>query len=667
MFCAAVLLRLDALEKRIGDRILFRDASVVVRAKDRIGIVGPNGAGKTTLLRMLTGEESIDAGRVHTIRGVRLGMLRQEIDPRGTRSIRDEALTALAELDALETELRDLESEMEAAGARNEAPSESLSRRYDEASARFTQGGGFERHARVAEILAGFGFRDETLDRPLSSFSGGWLMRLELAKLLLAQPDILLLDEPTNHLDLPSIQFFEATLERFAGAVIVVSHDRTFLGRHMNRIIELDGRGGFALYEGSYSRYLTQRTERRQELLARKATQDRQIAETERFIERFRAKATKARQAQSRIKALDKIERIEVESDRKQIMRLKIPTPPRSGERVLTLSALHKSYGKDVIYSGIDFSIGRGERVALAGPNGAGKSTLLRIAAGVLEFDAGDRALGHNVELAFFAQHQLEELDPHSSVLEELSRHAMIGEIPRLRGHLGAFLFTGDDVDKKIEVLSGGEKARVALAKLLLRPVNFLILDEPTNHLDIEACEVLEEAFRAYAGTLLFVSHDRTFINALATRVVEVEHGRIEEYLGNYDAYLERKERAERAQEAAAVQNRSAGPEPLRAADSKTPSAETHKELRIKQRERSKARDKSARRIEKLEAAITDHEERREALNWRLGEPEVYQDADLSRTLRAEQDEHSVQIDILYAEWESLSDELVALDAEIGT
>jgi ATP-binding cassette subfamily F protein 3 len=662
MFCAAVLLRLDAIEKRIGDRILFRGASAVVRAKDRIGVVGPNGAGKTTLLRTLIGDEPVDGGAVHRMRGVRLGMLRQEIDPRAQRSVREEAQTALAELDALESELRGLEAEMETIGQHGEPPGEALSTRYDEASARFAQGGGFERHARIAEILSGLGFEENTLDRPLSSFSGGWLMRVELAKLLLAQPEVLLLDEPTNHLDLPSIQFFEATLERFPGAVIVVSHDRTFLGRHMNRIIELDGRGGFSLYEGGYARYLAQRTERREELLARKANQDRQIAETERFIERFRAKATKARQAQSRIKALEKIERVEVEPDRKRGIRLRIPAPPRSGERVLELSALHKSYGDEVVYAGIEFSIRRGERVALAGSNGAGKSTLLRIAAGALEFDSGERVLGHNVELGFFTQHQLEALDPDASVLEELSRDARIDEIPRLRGHLGAFLFTGDDVDKKIGVLSGGEKARVALAKLLLRPVNFLILDEPTNHLDIEACEVLEEAFQAYAGTLLFVSHDRTFINALATRVVEVEHGHLEEHLGNYDDYLERKEREAGNSPVRSVENRSAARGSTQQTHLEADSELTPKQVRIQERERRKTRDKAARRIEKLEAEITELETSKEAINWKLSKPEVYQDAERSRALQMEQSHLTNQIEALYEEWERLTEELAALD-----
>ena len=661
-----MLLRLDQLEKRIGDRLLFGGASAVVRARDRIGIVGPNGAGKTTLLRTLIGDEPVDGGQLHLARGTRLGMLKQEIDPRASRSVQDEARTALAELDALEEELRRLEDEMTRRGEAGDALPEALTDRYDLASNRFSQAGGFERHARVSEILAGLGFDPERAARPLSSFSGGWLMRVELAKLLLAQPEVLLLDEPTNHLDLPSIQFFEATLERFPGAVLVVSHDRTFLRRQTNRIIELDGFGGFALYEGDYDRYRLQRAQRREELLARKANQDRVIAEKERFIERFRAKATKARQAQSRIKALEKMQRIEIEPDRRKAIRLRIPAPPRSGDRVLTLSGLCKRYGDEVIYDGVEFHLQRGEKVALAGPNGAGKSTLLRIAAGTIGFEGGERTLGHKVELAYFAQHQLESLDPAASVLEEVARDARTDEIPRLRGHLGAFLFTGDDVEKKISVLSGGEKARVALAKLLLRPVNLLILDEPTNHLDIEACEVLEEAFRAYQGTLLFVSHDRSFINALATRIVDVEGGHLEDSLGNYDAYLERRTRREAPPSAGAARPASPPavtgeglPEPAQA-----PPADRrpNKKERTRQRERRKSRERTSRKVEKLEARIAEAEERKESLTWRLGDPEIYRDAERSQALQGEQETLTGEIELLYRDWERLSDELAALD-----
>jgi len=412
------------------------------------------------------------------------------------------------------------------------------------------------------------------------------------------------------------------------------------------------------LYEGGYDRYLDQRAQRRAERLAQKANQDRQIAEKERFIARFGAKASKARQAQSRIKALEKIERIQIEPERRKAIRLRIPKPKRSGDLVLSLRDLHKSYGDELVYAGIDFQIRRGEKVALAGPNGAGKSTLLRIAAGMTDFDSGERNLGHNVQLAFFAQHQLESLDPASTILEEVSRDARTDEIPRLRGLLGALLFTGDDVEKRISVLSGGEKARVAFAKLLLRPANLLILDEPTNHLDIEACEVLEEAFREYEGTLLFVSHDRSFINALATRVVDVEGGRLENHLGNYDAYLERKTRAKSAthEEASGRSTKTARANKLEKPD---------KTERLRLREQRKEREKTSRKIERLETQLSEKEEQKDALTWKLGEPEIYQDPKRSQILRGEQMQLTGEIEALYQDWERLSNELSTLDDSI--
>jgi len=645
-----VLLRLDDLSRHIGDRVLFEGVSLVVRPEDRIGLVGPNGAGKSTLLRTVAGDEPADRGTARPGKDVRLGMLRQEIDPGREHSVFDEAARALRHLDELERQMRALERQMSELDGHVDA---ALAERYDGAVRRFERAGGFEREARVASVLAGLGFDDAARARPLSSFSGGWLMRVELAKLLLAGPDVLLLDEPTNHLDLPAIRWFEDTLARFRGAVIVVSHDRAFLRRHANRIVELDGRGSSNLYEGNYDRYLAERDRRREELLARKKNQDRQIAEQERFIERFRYKASKARQVQSRVKALEKIERIEVEEDPGRRMRLRIPAPPRSGATVMRLEGVRKAYGDNVVYDGVDFELQRGERVALAGPNGAGKSTLLRILAGALPVDAGVRDAGHNVQVSFYAQHQLESLDAENTVLEELDAGARTGDYPRLRGHLGAFLFTGDDVDKKVSVLSGGEKARLALAKMLLHPSNLLVLDEPTNHLDIQACEVLEEALDAYQGTLVFVSHDRDFINALATRVVDVQAGRLREYLGDYDDY-ERKRDAEEAAERAASGREADGGAPA--------SGPSTKEQRQRERERRKQRDRTTRQLARLEEAIHALEAHTAELEARLADPDVYADAERFQALELERQDALEQTEDRMAEWESLSAKLEALD-----
>jgi len=653
-----MLLRLEGVARSFGARVVFSDVSLAVFAGDRIGIVGPNGAGKTSLLHVAAGDEAPDAGRVVCARGVRVGMLRQEIDPRRQTSVRDEVASVLGHLDELEREMARLESEMTRCGREGREVPEELAHRYDRARAAFEFGGGFARAARVERVLGGLGFAEAARARPLASFSGGWLMRVELAKLLLSAPDVLLLDEPTNHLDLPSIQWFEETLEEFRGAALIVSHDRTFLRRHATRVAELEN-GRFTVFEGGYDRFVVQKQERRTQLEAAARAQERQIAHTERFIERFRYKSTKARQVQSRVKALAKLERVELAPESRRSLRLRIPEPVRAGEVVLRLEGVHKRYGENVVYRGVEFLLRRGERVALAGPNGAGKSTLLRIAAGALAPDAGTRQLGHNVTVAFYAQHQLETLDAARSVLEELESVASLDDVPRLRGHLGAFLFSGDDVQKKTSVLSGGEKARLALAKMLLRPANFLVLDEPTNHLDVAACEVLEDALGDYQGTLLFISHDRAFINSLATRVIEVRDGVLTDHHGNYDD-LERALAARAASAAGASAAVSATPAQTPATGAAA--APASKEARIAARSREKQRVKQIERARKqlasTEAEIARLESALESLGWRLGDPVVHRDADAVRALEAERAETRGRIDALYREWETLAGEL---------
>ncbi|MEE2664529.1 MAG: ABC-F family ATP-binding cassette domain-containing protein [Myxococcota bacterium] len=637
-----MLLRLEQVSRSFGDRTLFERVEVEVRAGDRIGIVGPNGAGKTTLLRIAAGIDPPDGGRVHLPRGACVGLLRQEIDPRRDETVRSEAATALSHLADLEAEMRDLERQIaEIAGA---VP-DSLAGRYDVASTRFEHASGFARDARVDAVLEGLGFDAAARERPLSSFSGGWLMRVELAKLLLAEPDVLLLDEPTNHLDLPTIEWFESVLASFRGALLVVSHDRSFLRRHVTRIAELDGRGRFTLYEHRYDDYLAERKQRQLEQRAARARQDREIAHLEQFVDRFRYKASKAKQAQSKLKAIERIELIEVAVDATRGPRLRIPEPARAGRVVLRLESVHKRYGDNVVYSGLDFQLERGERVALVGPNGAGKSTLLRIGAGAIDIDSGVRETGHNVETAYFAQHQLEALDERHSVLEALAAEATLADHARLRSHLGALLFSGDDVSKPISVLSGGEKARVALAKLLLRPSNLLVLDEPTNHLDVTACEILEQALASFAGTLLFVSHDRSFINAIATRVVEVQPGRIQSFPGNYDDY----------QRKLAASNTTAA-DPARGAPVAT------KAERIAARQAERERQKSIERVRrKLSASETEIQATEQALvelAHRLADPEVYRDGERVREIEAERSTLQERTDALYRDWELLAAEL---------
>jgi ATP-binding cassette subfamily F protein 3 len=642
----AMTLRLSNVMRRFGARVVFDGVDLELRAGDRVGLVGPNGAGKTSLLRIAAGIDAPDGGERALGRGESVGYLRQEIDLATSATVRDEALTAFAAIDALEREMRELDARM---AERGELPAH-LAERYDQLHTRFDRAGGFASEARADAVLEGLGFDADARARKLATFSGGWVMRVELAKLLLAEPDVLLLDEPTNHLDLPSLEWFDETLAAFPGGVILISHDRAFLRRHTTRIAELRD-AKFALYPCGYDAYLERKEARRLELEAAAKTQQKQIADTERFIERFRAKATKAKQVQSRVKALAKLERLEVPQEKKRRMRLRIPEPSRSGAIPVALERVHKRYGDVAVYQGVDFALKRGEKLALVGPNGAGKSTLLRILAGVLPFERGARQLGHNTQVAFYAQHQLETLSPERSVLAELESIASFDDIPRLRSHLGAFLFSGDDVQKKVAVLSGGEKARLALAKMLLRPSNTLVLDEPTNHLDVEACEVLEGALAEYTGTLVFISHDRDFVNALATRVVEVRGGKLREFLGNYDAYLTKlREEAERA---AANVAESAG------AASAAPAASGAQ----RSREERKARERSERKLARLEEQIGEKEAQLEELAARLGDADVYSDYARVREIESERDALKDEVAALYAQWEALAAELEAADA----
>ena len=640
-----MLLRAEGVARQVAGRLLFEGVTLDVRAGDRIGLVGPNGSGKSTLLRLLAGDEPPDAGRLLLPRRVRVGRLRQEIEPDAPRSVGDEVATALAHLDELEAEYHAIEAEIETLGHAGQDPPEDLAHRWDELRARFAAGGGFERASRVARVLAGLGFAEADRERPLASLSGGWRMRVELAKLLLSEPDVLLLDEPTNHLDLPAIEWLEAFLDGYGGAVVAVSHDRTFLRRHTNRIAELAG-GALAVYTGAYDDYLEQRAGRIEQAAARERQQTEKRAEVERFVERFRYKASKARQVQSRVKMLERMEREESPPvpGRAKRMRLHVPEPARAGEVVLALEGVAQRYGERIVYDGLDFAIRRGERVALVGPNGAGKSTLLRIAAGRIALERGVRNLGHNVRAVFYAQHQLESLDPARTVLGELERDASLADVPRLRDHLGAFLFSGDDVQKQVGVLSGGEKARLALAKLFLRPANFLVLDEPTNHLDVAACEVLEDALRSYAGTLLFVTHDRTLVNAVATRVVDVRAGKLRDFSGNYDEYLRRLE-AE------------AQPDPAAGAD---PGAATPRESHQNSRERRRAAERAAKQLARLEAAIAEREQALEALRWRAADPAVYRDGEQMRALEADRAAQQAALDALYRDWAALAEEAEA-------
>ena len=646
------MLRLDNLAKSFGGRALFEGASLDVRAEDRIGLVGRNGAGKTTLLRILARQDTPDSGDVFLQRGARIGYLRQEVSAVAERTVMEEAETALAPLRALEARLRAVEEEI--AAEAGHVP-EALAERYDVLHHEFERAGGFSAEVELRATLTGLGLGEEKWDQPLAKLSGGWLMRVELAKLLIAKPEILLLDEPTNHLDLPSIAWFEGVLAEYPGGVVVVSHDRVFLDRHANKIAELEG-GRLSVYKGNYTSYVGQKRLRSEDAEARREKLAKDIAHREKFVARFRY-GTKASQAQSKLKAIDKLrdELAELPGEAKgRTMRVRFQSGVRPGKTVLRMERVAKAYGEKVVYRSLDFELMRGERVALVGPNGAGKSTLLRLAAGALEPNGGARELGHNAHCAFYAQHQVDALDARRTVLGELEHDALTDDVPRLRSILGAFLFSGDEIEKKVAVLSGGEKARLALAKLLLARANFLVLDEPTNHLDMEARDVLTNALSDYDGTLLFVSHDRLFIDTLATRVVEITPGeseaRVRNFLGgwpNYVAALERDE--EEAAEAAR-------PAP------KAPKPDTAKPAKPAPLDKGKERGKKKlkERVQALEREIEAAEAAVARLDWLAAEPDTAKDGERMREIAAERRSAADKVAALTDEWERIGNELEA-------
>jgi ATP-binding cassette subfamily F protein 3 len=645
-----VLIQVEGVAKSYGAQRLFRDVSWRIAAGERIGLVGPNGAGKTTLCRILAGVEDADEGQVTRARTTTIGYLPQEVAGAEAGTVLAEALSGFAEVWALEREMEDV------AAAMARTPSEGLTARYGDLQHRFEAAGGYQLESQARAILSGLGFATADLGRPLAEFSGGWRMRAALARLLLLRPSLLLLDEPTNHLDLESLAWLEDFLAGYDGAVVVVSHDRYFLNRMVSAIAAL-APDGLTVVPGDYDHYLVERQAREDLLEAQARNQAKRVAEIERFIERFRYQATKARQVQSRVKMLERMERVEVERAARRI-HFAFPAPPRTGRRVAWLRGLHKAYGDTAVYAGVDFDLDRGERVALVGVNGAGKSTLLRILAGVLPFERGERGLGTHVEVHYYAQHQLDALDPDRTVLEEMEAVAPESTHTRLRTILGAFLFSGDTVDKKVRVLSGGEKARLALARMLVRPVALLCLDEPTNHLDLVSREVVEQALAQFAGTIVFISHDRYFINRVATRVVEVAGGRLTSYLGNYDDYVAGQARATApaaSPPAAPAPAAGRGPRaPARASEprrSRTPAGQTAAEARALRR-----------RVGELEHEIQAAEARLRELDARLADPGLYVDGEQARAAAVHRRQAEEQLAWLMHEWETLSESLASLE-----
>ena len=528
------MIRFDSVSKNHGRQILFMEASASVNRGEKVGLVGPNGSGKTTLFRLLVGEEQPDGGQVVVDRGIRTGYFSQDVGDMSGRTVLAETMAGAGEVSDVARELHELEHKMADPAYGDEL--EKIVERFGEVQARFDELGGYGLEARAREVLTGLGFRQEVVEGDVGALSGGWKMRVALARILLMAPDLLLLDEPTNHLDLESIIWLEGFLRDFAGALVMTSHDREFMNRLVSKVLEIDG-GELTTFTGNFEFYAEQRLLLAAQQQAQFDRQQAMLAKEEAFIAKFKARASHAAQVQSRVKKLEKIEKVEPPRRRK-IIEFDFQTPPRSGEDVAKLNGVNKAYGEHVIYSKFDFLIRRRERWCVMGVNGAGKSTLLRLIAGESNADSGDVGLGGSVKMGYFAQHAMEILQPDQTVLETLEAAYPKASLGSIKALLGAFGFSGDDVDKRCRVLSGGEKARVVLSRMLFDPPNFLVLDEPTNHLDLDTKEMLVKALANFEGTLLFVSHDRRFLSSLSNRVLELGPAGPKLYGGGYTEYV---------------------------------------------------------------------------------------------------------------------------------
>lgn len=649
------MLQITDLSLAFGRQALFRRLNWQLRRGDRVGLVGPNGVGKTTLFRLIMGQIEPDRGHIRCGRETSLGYLPQEGVPIVGHSLFEEARSGLPELNAIRRELARLHAVLET-GHHTQTTDELA--RYGQLQHRFEELDGFRADAEVAKVLNGLGFRQEQFGWATEVFSGGWQMRIALAKLLLQGPDILLLDEPTNHLDLASVLWLEGYLRAYAGSVIIVSHDRRFLDRTVTRIAIIH-RHGLSDYVGNYSAFERQFA---QTLEADRKAYEEQQAEIERitrFINTFRYNARKAAQVQSRIKQLEKMERLPAPHTVPSGVRFHFPRAPRGGRVVLELKGVAKHYEQVQVFTRLDLTIERGDRIALLGPNGAGKSTLSRLLAGVEAPSHGQRALGHQVALDFYAQQQADKLNTERTVYQEIASGAAFDIVPQLRTLLGTFLFSGEAVDKRVAVLSGGEKSRLALAKMLLQASNFLILDEPTNHLDLRTKDVLKQALQQFTGTFVVVSHDRDFLDGLVTKVIEMQDGRLVMYPGSFAAFLARKERDVDGEGHGTKTDQSGAQELVSAIRQ----AKRGKARYARQKADRAERSKRERRLAEAERRIAGLEERRREIETLMADGSVYSTPQRARQTAAEYETLKAELEQHYASWTELAEEL---DGEAG-
>ncbi|MPZ19091.1 MAG: ATP-binding cassette domain-containing protein [Luteitalea sp.] len=671
------MIQLQSLTKAFGDRVLLDNVTWQLGARDRVALCGPNGAGKTTLFRMLAGLEEADQGTIVKPAALTIGYLPQDGVVHAGRTLAEEVRLAFAPLVAMQLEMAALEERLGDATI-PEAEHDAMLLRYSDLQDGFRAQDGYTIDLRIATVAQGLGFTPDDMQRPVETFSGGWQMRIALAKLLLGRPNLLLLDEPTNHLDLEARNWLEEYLVDYPHAVLLVSHDRYFLDAVATRIADLTLRT-LTDYRGNYSEYLEEHQARMARLRTLKREQDEEVARIKLFIDRFRYKATKAAQVQSRVKLLDKIVPIEVPPERKRV-HFTFPQCAKSGRAVIELGGASKTYGDICVFRHLDLLVERGDRIALVGPNGAGKSTLMRLLAGVEAPDTGSRAEGHQVVMQYFAQDEAARLDPPLTVYETLAAGSPMHMVPMIRNILGGFLFSGDDVNKKASVLSGGERTRLAVARLLLRPANALLLDEPTNHLDLDSKDVLLDALEDFGGTLVLVSHDRYFIDRLATKIVEIGHGQAVVYPGTYEEFRWSKTHQELATRIQASGNGKPGsrdrqqPSPgvptLRSGTSASKSRsrqpeqsdqvlsrDERKRAEAEARRQRRARDAQRARVATLETRITEREQAIRDLEAQMAEPGFYQTPDASRPVIEQHQALMWEVGKLLQEWEELSNE----------
>jgi ATP-binding cassette subfamily F protein 3 len=660
------VIQLSDLSKSFGDRTLIDHVTWQISDGDRVGLCGPNGAGKTTLLKMLAALDEPDSGAIVKPADLTIGYLPQDGLTHSGRTVFEEASSAFQRLLDVKAEMHDIEHRLGDASI-PQAEHDAMLVRYSELQDRFRLGDGYSMDLRIATVLRGLGFSPEDAARPAETFSGGWQMRIALAKLLLGRPNLLLLDEPTNHLDLEARNWLEEYLGAYPYAVILVSHDRYFLDAVVTRITDLNLRK-LTDYVGNYSKYVAQRDAMLDRLRQAKKEQDEEIARVKMFIDRFRYQATKAAQVQSRIKLLEKVVPIEVPPERKRI-HFTFPACRKSGRTVLELKHVRKAYGPVTVFRNLSLHIERGDRIALVGPNGSGKSTLMRMLSGEEAPDNGGRTVGHEVVIEYFAQDEAARLDPAPTVYETLASGSPTDMVPAIRNILGGFLFSGDDVYKKAGVLSGGERTRLAVARMLLRPSNTLLLDEPTNHLDLDSKDVLLEALEDYGGTLIFVSHDRYFVEKLATKIIEVGHGDAVVYPGTYTEFLWTKEhQGEMAEKPKAHVSKPKAPSTskpqLPTAKSPAQSREDRKREDAERKKKQRAADALQKRITDLESRIAEREAQVKELEATMATPGFYENLDTARPVTDRHQALMWEVGDLIAQWEALQEHAAELPSE---